>query len=144
MCKYTHDIRIYKHIHIYIYICICTYTLYTCMYMYVFIYIYIYICMYLYPAVDGYVMIPCRIYHARGGYVGTVPDIPITDSILTNTDKYWTSCWSPIGSRCELRTKLSRHFECLCIPRLFSCFQLVNTTKLINYIKCVTINFNVF
>ena len=32
-------------------------------------------------------------------YVGTALDIQRKHHVLTNTDKYWTSFWSQIGSR---------------------------------------------
>ena len=54
---------------------------------------------------------------------GTMPDLLNIHNILTDTDKYWTSTWSPIGSRWELKTTFRHHFECLGFSRLFGVFE---------------------
>ena len=55
-------------------------------------------------------------------------------------DKYWTSFWSPIGSIWELRTKFSRHFDCLFVPRLFGVCKNMHKHEILVQIHVVVKN----
>ena len=49
-------------------------------------------------------------------------DLNSMRNMLSTIDRCWTSCWSPIGSRSELRTTNDQFLKWFCIPRLFYVF----------------------
>ena len=66
---------------------------------------------------------------------------------ITRVRKYLTSFWSPTGSRRELKTKSSRHLECLCVTRLLCVSRNRRQSKILTHInsrctKIITLTIN--
>ena len=114
---------VYTHIQIRMYIYY-EYVYYAHAYIYIYIYAHgLMLMMRMVWYNTKYIYIYLKKYRYMLSWTETIPNIP------NMSGKYWTSCWSPVSSIWELRTNLSRHFECPCVARLFGVSRISSYTK---------------